>query len=82
MGLTLLTREDCELCDAMQADLQQLSQSLSLPPLQQVDVDSDPQLQRRYGLKVPVLLLDGTLVCYGRLHAGELRRVLAKRAPA
>jgi predicted thioredoxin/glutaredoxin len=82
MGLTLVTREDCELCELMQAELRSLSRVLSLPALQLVDVDSDPELQRRYGLKVPALLLDGTLVCYGRLQADELRRVLAKRLPS
>ena len=80
MGLTLLTREDCGLCDLMQAELRSLSQVLSVPAVQLVDVDSDPELQRRYGLKVPVLLLDGALFCYGRLQTDELRRVLAKRA--
>ncbi len=81
MGLTLLTREDCELCEVMQAELRTLSRVLSLPALQLIDVDSDPELQRRYGLKVPALLLDGALVCYGRLQTDELRRVLAKSLP-
>lgn len=81
MSLTLLTREDCELCEVMQAELRTLSRVLSLPALHLVDVDSDPELQRRYGLKVPALLLEGALVCYGRLQADELRRVLAKRLP-
>ncbi len=82
MGLTLVTRADCELCEVMQAELRSLSGVLSLPALQLVDVDSDPELQRRYGLKVPVLLLDGAQVCYGRLQADELRRVLARRVPS
>ncbi len=82
MGLTLVTREDCELCEVMQADLRSLSGVLSLPALRLVDVDADPELQRRYGLKVPVLLLDGALVCHGRLQADELRRVLSRRVPS
>lgn len=82
MGLTLVTREDCELCEVMQAELSALSGVVALPPVRLVDVDSDPELQRRYGLKVPALLLDGTLVCYGQLQADELRRVLAKRLPS
>jgi predicted thioredoxin/glutaredoxin len=82
MGLTLVTRDDCELCEVMQAELSALSGALALPPVRLVDVDSDPELQRRYGLKVPVLLLDGELVCYGRLQADELRRLLVKRVPS
>jgi hypothetical protein len=41
------------------------------------DVDSDPAAHTRWGLKIPVLLLDGALVCYGHLDVGELRRALA-----
>jgi hypothetical protein len=44
-----------------------------------VDVDADPDLQRRHGLHVPVLLLDGSVVCRHRLDAPELLRILAPR---
>jgi predicted thioredoxin/glutaredoxin len=60
----------------MLAELATLRQQMPLPPLEVVDVDSDPQLKRRYGLEVPVLLLDGTVVCRHRLHRDELRRLL------
>jgi hypothetical protein len=33
-------------------------------------------LARRFGLKIPVLLLDGTLVCAHRFDGAELRRLL------
>jgi hypothetical protein len=49
-----------------------------LPALTIVDVDSDSQLQRRYGLKVPVLLLDSAPVCHYRLDAAELLRMLKR----
>ena len=75
-GLVLLGREDCSLCDDMQEALDELAQELSLPPLQHLDVDEDPVLLRRYGLDVPVLLLDGVKVCEHRLDAAELRRLL------
>jgi hypothetical protein len=78
--LTLVHRDGCGLCDEMLADLQVLGRSLALPPLEVVDVDADPQLQRRYGVQVPVLLLDGTKVCHFRLDEEELRRLLCPRA--
>lgn len=74
--LTLLTRADCGLCEDMHAALDSLAATLELPPLEIADVDADPVTRRRFGLKIPVLLLDGTLVCYGRLDEGELRRML------
>jgi predicted thioredoxin/glutaredoxin len=74
--LTVVHRQDCELCDEMLHELRVLGHSVSLPPIDVVDVDSDPILQRRHGLDVPVLLLDGTVVCKHRLDAEELRRLL------
>jgi hypothetical protein len=74
--LTVIHRHECDLCDEMVSELQTLSRRLALPPIQIVDVDGDPELRRRYGLNVPVLLLDGTVVCRHRLDEQELRRLL------
>ncbi len=60
----------------MLAELAALGRTLALPPIDLRDVDSDPQLARRHGLDVPVLLLDGTVVCRHRLDRGELLRLL------
>jgi hypothetical protein len=77
--LTLLHRQDCELCDQMVAELAALGRRQPLPPIDVVDVDADGDLQRRHGLEVPVLLLDGTVVCRQRLDAPELLRILRPR---
>jgi hypothetical protein len=77
-ALTLLTRPECGLCEAMLADLRTLSLRVALPKLSIVDVDSDAELQRRYGLKIPVLLLDSVPVCSHRLDAVELQRLLRR----
>ena len=74
--LTLVTREDCELCEHMLADLLALRVELDLPVLVTLDVDSDPELLRRYALKVPVLLLNGAPVFHGQLDVAEFKRLL------
>ncbi|HXY76772.1 MAG TPA: glutaredoxin family protein [Steroidobacteraceae bacterium] len=74
--LTLVRRHDCALCEEMLVELERFGRSVPLPPLELVDVDSDPLLKRRHGFDVPVLLLDGTVVCRHRLDTGELRRLL------
>ncbi len=78
--ITLVHRAGCGLCEEMLADLERLGRTLALPPVEVLDVDSDSEMQRRYGLHVPVLLLDGTVVCRHRLDAVELARLLRKRA--
>jgi predicted thioredoxin/glutaredoxin len=74
--LTVVHRQDCELCEEMLAELAALGRRVPLPPTAVVDVDADPELLRRYGLNVPVLLLDGTVVCRHRLDEDELQRLL------
>jgi len=81
-GLVLLTRAGCGLCEEMHAALGALSATRPLPPVRLVDVDTDPLLQRRWGLKVPVLLLDDTPVCHVRLDVQALLDALADAARA
>jgi predicted thioredoxin/glutaredoxin len=69
-------RQDCDLCDEMVAELEALGRTIPLPPIDIVDVDADPELLRRHGLNVPVLLLDGSVVCRHRLDSDELQRLL------
>jgi len=56
--------------------LEQFARRQPIPPLSLVDVDSDPLLQRRYGMKIPVLLLSGSPVCSGALDEQALREAL------
>ncbi len=75
--LTLLTRDGCGLCEELLAEISMLrAREPQIPGVELVDVDSDPVLQRRWGIKLPVLLLDGALVCSGRLDTPELLRLL------
>lgn len=60
----------------MHQALVRLGRTVPLPPLELLDVDDDPQLRRRHGLDVPVLLIDGTVVCRHRLDESELKRLL------
>lgn len=77
--LVLLTRPDCGLCTDFEFDLAALGCDFPLPPLQRVDVDSEPELARRHGLDIPVLLWGGLKVCQHRLDRAELIRLLRLR---
>jgi len=76
-GLVVLSREGCGLCQDMLHALAELEQSQAIPPVTVIDVDADAELVRRYGLKVPVLLLDGSAICHYTLNSKELLRLLA-----
>lgn len=64
--LEVLSREGCALCEEMVAELSVWAAGEGLS-LRVTDIDRDPVLERRYGLKVPVLFLDGERVCHGRV---------------
>jgi hypothetical protein len=59
--------------------LQAFAATHSLPPWRVIDVDSDPELARRYGLDIPVLLWGGVKVCEHRLDRADLARLLRPR---
>ena len=77
-SLQLIYRRDCLLCDEMLEALREFGERVALPPLEQLDVDSDPELQRLYGLQVPVLLLSGEVVCRFRFNGAALEQRLTR----
>lgn len=76
----LLSRDGCHLCEQMLQELAALEQAGQIPMVQVLDVDSDPERARQFGLKVPVLLLDGSVICHYTLNSNELLRILGRSA--
>lgn len=74
--LTVVHRLGCTPCEEMLEELAALGARRPLPPVEVLDVDADRELKKRYGLEVPVLLLDGSVVCRHRLDVAELERRL------
>lgn len=56
----------------MIAALRELQAQRGYFDLEIVDVGRDAALEKRYGERVPVLLLDGAEVCHYRLDPGAL----------
>lgn len=64
--IAIYSRQGCELCEEMIAELE-FSGHEMLRHFSVIDVDSDEQLVEKYGIDVPVLTIDGDLVCRHRL---------------
>ena len=57
-AVTLYTRTGCHLCE--QAEQVLRSEQRTIPfALVTVDIDEDPELVRKYGVRVPVVAVDG-----------------------
>jgi predicted thioredoxin/glutaredoxin len=75
---SLYSRPGCGLCEEMLSDLAALPASSGIA-VDVIDVDGEPVTKSRYGHKIPVLLLDGELVCHGHLDPEEVHKALAYR---
>lgn len=69
--VVLYSRQGCHLCDQAAAMLARHGLKFDV-----VDVDADPQLQKRYDTCVPVVLIDGKERFRGRVDELLLRRLL------
>ena len=72
MGVVLVTRQGCHLCDEALSALKHLGVE---PELR--DVDADAELYALYDWRVPVVLVDGRVVAEGRIDRAALKRALA-----
>ena len=71
--LSLYGRERCHLCEEMFEDLQPLLAETAVV-LEEIDVDQDPAVRKRYGLRVPVLVAaDGQVLAEALRLAHTLR---------
>lgn len=78
IALTLYGRPGCHLCDDMKAVVEPIAREIGAR-LEEIDISTDPQLERRYGQEIPVLLVNGAKAAKYRISAAEIRRILAGR---
>jgi len=79
--LTLYSRPGCHLCDDMKAIVAHVIQRSPVSiSLEEIDISTDPDLEARYGVEIPVLLVDGRKAAKYRISEEELRRILKARA--
>ena len=71
-NVTLYTRVGCHLCDVAK-DVLEAAQKDRPFELATVDVDTDPDLAGRYGLEVPVVLVNGRKAFKFRVDPAALR---------
>ena len=72
VALTLLSRRDCGLCEALEGELVTWDAGRALFSLNIIDIDTDAELQRRYQWRIPVLLLGDEELCAGTLNEAAL----------
>lgn len=77
--VTIYSRPGCHLCDEMKEVVQQVGASFPLT-IEEIDISADPELERLYGLEIPVLFIAGKKVAKYRVTEADLKKILAGRA--
>ena len=81
IALTIYSRPGCHLCDEMKALVARVAGEPRMDVnVIEVDISSDPSLEGRYGLEIPVLMMNGKKVAKYRVSEEELRRTLRAAA--
>jgi thiol-disulfide isomerase/thioredoxin len=81
IAFTIYSRPGCHLCDEMKAVVERVASSVTpAATLDVIDISSDPDLESRYGLEIPVLMVNGKRAAKYRVSEQELARMLNARA--
>ena len=78
LTVTVYSRPGCHLCDEMKAVVDRVAKWVPFT-MDIIDISNDPQLEARYGLEIPVLLINGRKAAKYRVTQDELRRILEAR---
>jgi glutaredoxin len=77
----LLTRAGCHLCDEARTVIAAVCAETGVT-FEEVDVDADPELRRRFTDEVPVTFVDGDQHDFWRVDPDRVRAALGVRGPA
>ena len=81
IALVIYSRPGCHLCDEMKAVVARVAGAApATVTIAEVDISTDPELDARYGLEIPVLMVNGRKAAKFRVGEEELRAILAGRA--
>lgn len=73
--VTLYGRVGCHLCEAAREVIAAVCADLG-EEFVEIDIDTDPELQKRYGAEIPVTLVDGRQHDFWRVDPARLRAAL------
>lgn len=75
--VTLYSRPGCHLCDDARVVIEAVCAELG-ESYEEVSIDDDPELQRRFGEEIPVTFVDGRQHDFWRVSPDRLRTALRR----
>jgi glutaredoxin len=79
--LTIYSRPGCHLCDEMKSVVHRVTKHAENVDiaLEEIDISTNRELVDRYGLEIPVLMIDGKKVAKYRVSEQELTQMVKAR---
>ena len=77
--VTLYTREGCHLCEKAKKAMESIRGGDLQFEIREVDIDTDPELVRRYGNDIPVITIGGREIARHRVDPERFRAALQTR---
>lgn len=77
LTVTLYSRPGCCLCEEMEAIVRALQNEIPFQ-IKKVDISTDPKLNTRFSLEIPVLYINGHFAFMYELSEAELRQRLTR----
>jgi hypothetical protein len=71
----VLSRPECSLCESFLEDLSVLL-GTKFEHIKLIDISNDEDLERKYGSRIPVLLIEDEFVCAYRLDKARVQPYL------
>ena len=71
----LYSRRDCPLCDDAMATLRKHARRHRLE-VEVIDIEGNAELEKRFGMEIPVVFIDGRKRFFGQVDEVLLRRIL------
>jgi glutaredoxin len=75
--VTLYTKPDCHLCDVANEVLEEVREDFAFD-IEHIDISQDRSLRKRYGVRIPVVAVDGVELFEHRVDDRALRSILAE----
>jgi glutaredoxin len=76
--VVVYSRAECHLCDVVKDTLRRLQGEAEFR-WREIDIDSDPELRRKFSDEVPVVFIDGRKAFKYRMEKSDFLRVLERR---
>jgi glutaredoxin len=80
IAITIYSRPGCHLCEEMKATVLRVARRTQVSiAFDEVDISQNAELESRYGLEIPVLMVDGKKTAKYRVTEEEFTRMLDAR---